>query len=99
MGESAILEVVYNDFAGGILDCGECIAEDFNTIKVGASVGKSKIELTPVDVKATFGDVIGMLGSFVEFNVSKAEEDISSDDVAKQQNSFSLFIINDGINE
>ena len=81
MGSSSrILRDIYNDFAGGVLDKGESIPENFNTLSIQGSVGKSKTDLTQVDMNATIGEVTGILGSFIEFNVAATSESNEYDD-------------------
>ena len=63
-----------NDFASGVVDKLECIPDEFNTVKICASVGKTKNEQTPVDLNATIGDVVSVLGNFIDFNVTRTDE-------------------------
>ena len=64
----------------------------FNTL-IRASVGKTKSELTSVDVNATVSDVVGVLGNFIEFRVSKEDDKVKNTDVEKQKNSFSILML------
>ena len=72
--ESTVLRDIYNDFTSGVVDKLECIPNEFNTVKICASVGKTKNEQTPVDLNAPIGDVVSVLGNFIDFNVTRTDE-------------------------
>ena len=55
------------------------------------SVGKSKTDLTQVDMNATIGEVTSVLGSFIEFNVAETCE--SKDDSSSSSGQTTAFSV------
>jgi hypothetical protein len=74
--ESVSLRELFNDFISGSLD-GQIANPNLYpdpTSFPSVAVGSNKSTLTPVDLESKVGDVVKVLGNFVEFAVCKRNE-------------------------
>lgn len=71
--ETVSMRELFNNFTSGALDGQTSILEAYSdpTSFPSVSVGQTKSALTPVDIDTKIGEVVQVLGNFIEFSVSK----------------------------
>ena len=78
--ESITLADVYTLYSSGELDRSEALPQ--NSGMITCQAGKNKRELFRVSSEAPVGEVVGCLGSFIEFNIHQEAEATTDSDIS-----------------
>ena len=74
VSDNMTLQQLYNDFGAGQLDTSAQLPNEYNTVQVWPSIGRTKNDMIPIDITATVGEATSVLGNFVEFRVETLDE-------------------------